>query len=125
MARQSQAWKALERQTAEALRGKRVLRGANFAESDVDVQIADLPFLRVDCKYRVRHSHHSLAQEIVDKYCAAGDIPVLVTKSHNQVGAFATIPLEFLATLLDAVRKLRIIDINSAQVNSAVNAEKP
>ncbi len=102
----SQQWKSLERAAAEALGGNRVLRGANFAVSDVDVLIPDLPFLKVDAKYRVKHAHHTFMAEIKAKYCTKPtDIPVLVTKSHNQVGAYATVPLAFLGALLDVYRR--------------------
>ena len=106
MAKQSQAWKNLERATATALKGTRVLRGADFSVEDVDVKVNDLPFLKVDAKYRKAHAHHTLMAEIVEKYCEKEtDIPVLVTKHHNQTGAYVTIPLEFFGDLLDFVRK--------------------
>lgn len=105
MAKQSQAWKNLERQAAKALGGNRVLRGANFAIEDVDVKVDDLPFLKVDAKYRVKHSHHTLMAEIERKYCKEStDIPVLITKHHNQTGAYVTVPLEFFSDLLASLR---------------------
>lgn len=85
--------------------------------SDVDVIIDDFPHLKVDAKYRVRHSHHSLLEEIVAKYCKdPGDIPVLVTKSHRQVSENVTIPIDFFATLLDAVRALHAYKKDVEQV---------
>jgi hypothetical protein len=106
----------LERQTAEALKGKRISRGADFSKEDVDVVIPDFPFLRVDAKYRVRHAHHTFIEEIRSKYCAnAQEIPVLVTKHHQQSGAYATIPLEFLGMLLDAVRSLKRDDYQESR----------
>lgn len=101
MARQSQAWKNLERQTAKELDGRRITRGGNFAVSDVDVVVDAHPELRIDCKYRTSHSHHSLMAAIERKYCARpGDVPVLVTKHHNQESAYVTIPLQFFGRLL-------------------------
>jgi hypothetical protein len=106
MAKQSQAWKNLERQVAKALGGKRVLRGANFSVEDVDVKLEDIPFIRIDAKYRKKHAHHTLMAEIKTKYCQEdGQIPVLVTKHHNQDGAYVTVDLEFFAILLMAFRK--------------------
>lgn len=106
MARQSQAWKALERLAAKELGGKRVMRGSDFSVSDVDVKIEDFPHLRVDCKYRTRHAHHSLLEEVRSKYCEENQVPILVTKHHNQVGACVTVDLEFFKTLLEAARML-------------------
>lgn len=104
--RRSQAWKDLERETAAALRGKRIYRGADFSVSDTDVLVPDIPELKVDCKYKQAHSHHSLMAEIREKYCGDQGVPVLVTKSKRQHGACVTVPLEFFAVLLDGWRKL-------------------
>jgi hypothetical protein len=101
VSRRSQAWKALEREAAEALGGRRVMRGADFSVSDVDVIVDDMPHLKIDAKYRVRHSHHTLIDDIVKKYCKTGEHePVLVTKSHRQNGSYVTIRLSFLSYLL-------------------------
>jgi hypothetical protein len=103
--KRSSQWKALEREAAAELKGRRVHRGANFAVGAVDVELEDLPSLKVDAKYKTRHAHHSLLEEVRRKYCAeASDIPVLVTKSHHQRGANATVPLWFLGLLLDVYR---------------------
>lgn len=102
--RRSQAWKALEREAARELKGKRVCRGADFSKSDTDVELDGLPHLKVDGKYRVRHAHHSFLEEIRQKYCGPNDIPVLVTKSHKQRGSNSTIPTWFLGILLDVYR---------------------
>lgn len=106
MGKQSQAWKNLERTVAKELGGKRVLRGSDFSVEDVDVELADFPHLRIDCKYRKSHAHHSLLAEIEEKYCSDGQIPVLVTKHHNQAGANVTIGLNFFKTLIEAARML-------------------
>jgi hypothetical protein len=103
----SNAWKALEREAARELGGVRISRGADFSESDVDVNVKDYPFLKVDAKYRIRHSHHKFMSIIQENYCKSpGDVPVLVTKSHNQQGSFATVPTWFLGLLLQAFRDL-------------------
>lgn len=106
MAKQSQAWKNLERQVAKELGGKRVLRGADFSVEDVDVKIDDFPHLKLDCKYRTRHAHHSLLAEIEEKYCEENEVPVLITKHHNQSGACVTVSLDFFKVLLEAARML-------------------
>lgn len=119
MPRSKTAWKKAEAKAAEKLKGRRVLRGANFAVSDVDVIVDDFPHLKIDSKYRTRHAHHSLMAEIVAKYCKhPEDIPVLVTKHHNQVGEYATVPLEFLGLLLDAVRTLHAYKKDVEQVGA-------
>lgn len=103
--KQSQAWKNAERQVAAALRGVRISRGDNFAREDVDVKVKDFPRLRIDAKYRTKHAHHTFMAEILRKYVSrAGQEPVLVTKHHNQQGAFATIRLKFLGEMLDMLR---------------------
>jgi hypothetical protein len=103
--RYSQSWKDAERLAAKVLRGKRISRGADFSREDVDVEIPDLPELRVDSKYKVRHAHHTLMQGIIDKYVKEdGQEPVLVTRTHRQQGAYVTVRLEFLGFLLDVLR---------------------
>lgn len=102
MNKRSQAWKALERETAKELGGKRVVRG-DYGESDVDVKL-DMAFLKVDCKYRQSHAHHSLLEGIRQKYCGPGERPVLVTKGRRQVGSCTTVDTTFFALLLDCLR---------------------
>lgn len=109
VAKQSRAWKEAEKLTARLLGGRRVLRGADFSKSDVDVIVDDFPMLRVDSKYRTRWSHHRFLEEVQKKYCSEPEhVPVLVTKTHHQQGAFVTMKLEHLGVLLDAVRELRV-----------------
>jgi hypothetical protein len=47
--KQSQAWKNLERKSADLLGGKRICRGSNFSESLPDVEH---PYFGIECKYR-------------------------------------------------------------------------
>lgn len=109
MPRSSQAWKNLERSVAKELGGKRKLRGADFSESDTDVEVKQLPFLKIDAKYRKNHSHHSLLQEIEDKYCKEDvDVPVLVTKHHKQRGSYTTVPTWFFALAIKALCQTNI-----------------
>ena len=106
MPKQRQSWKNLERQSAKLLGGHRVLRGANFGISDLDVRLDDFPELKIDCKYRASHAHHTLLAEIRKKYCLGpSDIEVLITKHHRQDGAYVTIPIEFFAALIEERRR--------------------
>ena len=106
MAKQSKAWKALEREAAAHTKGKRVLRGADFSIKDVDVKVADLPFLQIDAKYRVRHGHHKFMKEIEAKYCKKpGDEPLMFTKTHGQRCCYATVRGEFMELLLEVFRE--------------------
>lgn len=105
MKKRSQAWKALEHQAASITKGKRVSRGDDFSRKDVDVIVADLPFLKIDGKYRTRHAHHKFLTEIYEKYCnGAEDQPVLFSKTHNQRGCYVTIDGAFFGFLLDVLR---------------------
>ena len=91
-------WKDLERATAAALGGKRV---GVTGLSTPDVVIAGSEHLRIECKAYSRFAHHSLMETIKKKYCKSNeDIPILVTKHSSQRGAYATVPLDFLAELL-------------------------
>lgn len=109
--RQSQAWKNLERRVAEALGGKRIVRGNNFAVSDIDVKVPDFPHLAIDAKYRRAQpwKHHAFVEEIAKKYCGKGELttPVLVTKSGGERGEYVTLRLQDYAALLNAIRGLR------------------
>ncbi len=101
-AKRSQRWKDLERATAKALGGNRILRGSDFSKSEPDVDIEDMPRLKVDCKAHKRFAHHTLLQEVKEKYCKRkNDIPILVTKHEHQVGACVTISLDFFSELLE------------------------
>lgn len=104
-AKRNQSWKELEKHGAKMLRGKRVLRGFDWSFSDVDIKVRDIPFLKIDCKKLKHHASHTLMREIERKYCMdEGDLPLLITKEHGPSPVYATVPLEFLAILLDFVR---------------------
>lgn len=123
--RQSQAWKAAEREAARLVGGKRKSRGSDFSMKDCDVEVKDLPFLKVDAKYRKSHSHHSLLDEIREKYCLKpGEVPVLVTKHHKQKGSYVTIEGEFFKVLMDAFRQLNVDpDVPNAALNKVLVAK--
>jgi hypothetical protein len=107
MPRSKTAWKSLEKETAKALRGIRVLRGADFSKKDVDVKVPDFPNLQIDAKYRQAWSHHKFLVEIQEKYCAdPGDVPILVTKHPRQRGSVVSLSLEHFGFLLDLIREL-------------------
>lgn len=101
--RRSQAWKALEREAAQLLGGKRVVRG-DWGESDVDVR-TEYRHLKVDCKYRQSHAHHALLKGIQKKYCQRPeDKAVLVTKHARQPGCNVTVDGHYFSLLLDCYR---------------------
>src|SRR5882724_4815273 len=96
----SRAWKDLEKKTAETLQGVRINRANDYGVSDVDVVVPYFPWARIDCKYRKRHSHHSLVEEIRSKYCKDGQFPILVTKHHSSKREYVTVDLSLFASLL-------------------------
>lgn len=95
----SRAWKDLEKATAEALGGRRVHRRWDLFERAPDVIVADHNLI-CECKYRTRWAHHGLIEQAQAKYCLGGERIALVTKAHGQQGAYATVPLDFLAAIL-------------------------
>lgn len=99
----SRRWASLEKQTAEVLGGRRIHRVWFEFESAPDVEVPDFNLI-VDAKAYKRFAHHTLIETVREKYCACDEIPVLVTKAQGQRGAYATIPLSFLAELLSQVR---------------------
>jgi hypothetical protein len=105
----SQAWKDLERDVAAELKGKRVLRGADFSQKGVDVEVADFPNIKIDAKYRSSPwKHHGSLKIARDKYCGTpGDIAVLVTKTKSEHGAVVSMSLRDFAVLLDVLRAVR------------------
>lgn len=100
-------WKELEKRTAEALGGKRINRASDYSVSDVDVVLEDFENLKIDAKFRARHAHHSLVEEIRNKYCGENDRPVLVTKGKYEKRRYVTVDLDLFSSLLDQIRKLR------------------
>lgn len=99
-------WKELERTVARKLKGRRFPRWLDFGQSAPDVVAVDgYPELVVDCKAYRRFSHHTLMETIEAKYCdRPGDVPVLVTKAEGQRGEYVTLPLDFLAELLERAK---------------------
>lgn len=106
-------WKELEKKTAIAMTGERINRAADYGKSDYDVYVPDFPFLRVDAKYRSRHSHHSFMEEIREKYCNDGSFPVLVTKHHSGRREYVTVDLALWASILDFLRNMSQDSINA------------
>lgn len=99
-------WKELEKKTAVALGGVRINRAADYGVSDVDVVLGGIPSLRIDCKYRARHAHHSLVEEVREKYCTGpGMWPVVVTKHHSSRREYVTIDLALFAELVAHLRE--------------------
>lgn len=84
-------WKRLEKTTAVAMGGKRVLRGADFSRSAPDVEMEGFS---VECKYRKNLPKlllEGLAQ--AQKY-APEKIPLLVVKQRYQRGALVVLRLD-------------------------------
>lgn len=105
----SSAWKDFERAIADLARkagftqAYRVLRGDDIGESDIDVEIPEVPAARVDCKYRQGGwSHHKIFVECEKKYVRKGQFLALPTKSGRQTGSFTTIRSEVFFELLAA-----------------------
>lgn len=103
----SKAWKAAELAVAKKLGGRRILRGSDFSESAADIDLPDLPHWRLDVKYRAKHAHHTFLREVREKYCAKGDVPVLITKARGEHGAVVSMSLDDFAALLAAFRGAR------------------
>jgi hypothetical protein len=97
----------LEQVAAEALGGLRIDRRWNLFESAPDVVAPDFKLV-VDCKAHQRFTHHTLMENIQQKYCDPGDIPVLVTQHAGQQDAYVTVPLGFLSQLLERVRRMNL-----------------
>jgi len=102
----SRRWKQLERDAARALGGKRVPRWLDFGVSAPDV-LVEAFCLVVDAKAHKKFAHHTLLEAVRTKYCEREQVPCLVTKGARQIGAYATVPLDFLAELLAEVRSYR------------------
>jgi len=104
-ANQSQRWKALEKTAANKLGGTRIVREWLF-EKAPDVLVPDFGLI-IDAKAYARFKHHSLLETAQRKYAKPGECVILVTKHAGQVGEFVTMPLDFLAALLDEIRAKR------------------
>lgn len=101
----AKAWKELEKKTAAALGGIRINRALDYGHSDYDVVVPDFPFLRVDAKHRKRHAHHSLIEEIRDKYCKGGGYPVLVTRHSGSHRQYVCLDLHVFGAILQVLRQ--------------------
>lgn len=96
-------WKDLERTAARKLGGRRVVREHLF-DSAPDVLVPDFKLL-VECKAYQRFKHHTLLDTAREKYCHHDEVPCLVTKHSGQRGEYCTVPLDWLAGVLDRLRK--------------------
>lgn len=104
-----EAWKDFERAIALAFRDQgftkadRISRGNDLGESDVDVDVPELPALKVDCKYQVDGwSVMTLFEEVEAKYVASGtsDFLVMPLKSGGKSGSVSVIRTEKLIEVL-------------------------
>ncbi len=99
-------WKTLERDTAAALGGRRIIRRWELFESRPDV-VLDISGVHAvaECKLRQRFEHHRIFAEARRKYCEDGADLILVTRSRDGQ-TMATVPLDRFAELLRAAREL-------------------
>ena len=85
-----ESWKKLEKDTANTLKGKRNLRGANFSQSMPDVEH---PLLSIECKYRKKISEFLKDGIRQAENYDPNKIPALVLKEKYQHGAFIMLKL--------------------------------
>lgn len=108
MAKRSQAWKDFERSIAlearEAGFGKafRVCRGDDIGVSAVDVILPEVPFVKIDTKYRGNSFyHHELFFEAEKKYCnKKEDFMLLPTKGGHERSSLISLRTEVFFKLL-------------------------
>lgn len=104
----SKVWKELERVVARKLGGKRIVRGDNFAVSNFDVSVPDMPHWRIDAKYRAKQAHHKHLRAVREKYCTdKAHVAILVTKAKGEHGEVVSMGLDDFANLLLALRGLK------------------
>lgn len=106
--RSSTAWKALERAVAEIFRkvgfnASRITRADDFGAELPDVEIAELPRLAVDTKYKNGgFAHHTLYEKEVFKYADSPnyDIAIMPTRSGKSSKIYVTLLLVDLAKIM-------------------------
>lgn len=79
---------------------KRVVRG-DWGVSATDIIIEGLNHLKIDCKKHQKHKHHTLFEEIEEKYCEKKDEAVLITQKGGSKKTLATVDLDFFIELLE------------------------
>ena len=103
----SARWKDLERYAATQLHGERVTEHWTLFRKrpDVLVPLPDDRRLVVDCKAHARHSIMRHVDKVQREYCTTGaDIPCVVIREPRGE-AMATVPLVFLAGLIQRLRQ--------------------
>ncbi len=96
-------WKQHEQDVADILGGRRIHRRWDLFERAPDVVVTDGGII-AECKTRKRFAHHRLLEDATRKYSQNGETVILVTKTERQCGAYATVPLDWLAGLLRRLR---------------------
>lgn len=88
--------------TKNGIPATRVNRLGNYGLSDTDVKIDGFPEIQIDCKTRVKSSHHTLFyDEVHDRYCKKPeDRAVMPSKTKGQRGCLITITDTFFVELL-------------------------
>lgn len=91
MAKRSQSWKDHERTVAKKLKGKRILRGADFSESAPDVEHHEWS---IECKYRKTLPKLMTEGLKQAKEYAPQKTPILVCKEKGKKGAIVSMYLD-------------------------------
>jgi hypothetical protein len=104
MSTRSNRWKALERDVASALGGRRVLRDLYESQPDVAVDAGPYHFL-VECKAWAKFAHHRLLETCRQKYCNRGETPALATRERGG-RTYITVDANVFAELLQTVRQV-------------------
>ena len=97
------SWELFEREVARVLDGYRISRSEEMFESAADVIVPDVDLV-VDAKLRRGFTHHDMVATIRAKYCTAGQVPVLVSRTPGTREAFVALPLKDFADLLSKIR---------------------
>jgi hypothetical protein len=100
------SWELFEREVARVLDGYRISRSEERFESAADVLVPDMNLV-VDAKLRRGFTHHDFVATIRNKYCTAGQVPVLATRTPGDRDAFVALPLENFRDLLRIIRTAR------------------
>lgn len=89
----TETWKNLERVAAKKLGGKRIVRGNDFGESDLDVAH---DVFACDAKYRAKWSFIVMFDKLIKDRdrLYPGKIPILVVKAKGRKGEFVILDLD-------------------------------
>ncbi len=114
------AWRKLRDTAIEKLEGRPFRRrlDGKRGRAPADMRIDSWPQLVIDVKAFKRFGHHALMAKLEQRCVRArpwmllgarvplSNVPVLITRHEGQRGEYVTVPLDFLAELLDITRGL-------------------